>query len=208
MISAATVRERLAQAFPNAHTFLKGRLMIRIQHLLVCSLFAVALALVASGCGEKKDAGKDKDKAAKDKDKDKDKDKKTPGKEDDHDEIGPHGGPLAEWDHNKYHAEFTVDREKKKTTVYILDNTAKKAAPIPADSEVKVTLTKFKPAVQITLKADPEKDDPKGKSSRFVGTHDKLADKALFEGEISGKVGDTPYVAPFVEEDKDKNDKK
>src|SRR5687767_13476253 len=56
-----------------------------------------------------------------------------------HPDEGPHGGALAEWGDEKYHAEFTVDHGKKQATVYILDGSAKKAAPIEA-KEITLTL--------------------------------------------------------------------
>lgn len=133
-------------------------------------------------------------------------DGKTPPAHD-HPDHGPHGGALAEWGDEEYHAEFTVDHKKKQATVYILDGSAKKPAPIAAET-VELTLTHEKSPVQITLKADPDKDDPKGKSSRFVGTHDKLGEERPFEGEISANVGDVPYAGKFHEEEDDEHHKK
>ena len=118
-----------------------------------------------------------------------------------HPEKGPHGGPLAEWGDEKYHVEITVDSEKKTATAYILDGEAKKASPIAAAS-IKVTFTSVKPALQVVLKADPVKGDPKGSSSRFVGMNDKLADKIKLKGQVSGKVGDLPYAGEFELKDK------
>ena len=102
-----------------------------------------------------------------------------------HPEEGPHGGALAEWGAEEYHAEFTVDHDKKQATVYILDETAAKAAPIKAES-ITLTVTTFTPPVQITLKADPQQGDPKGSASRYTGTHDKLATVTEFKGEFAG----------------------
>jgi hypothetical protein len=130
-----------------------------------------------------------------------------PSKAHDHAEQGPHGGALAEWGEEKYHAEFTVDHPKKQATVYILDGTAKKPSPIPAET-ITLTLTNVKPTVQFTLKADPQEGDPKGSSSRFIGTHDQLGVEMEYEGEISGRVGDTPYVGAFEEKEHHKKDEK
>jgi hypothetical protein len=102
------------------------------------------------------------------------------------------------WGDEKYHAEFTVDRARKQATVYLLDGSARKPSPIPADT-ILLTLTNLKPPVQITLKKDPQTGDPAGSASRFVGTHDKLGAEGEFTGEISGKVGDTPYTGEFPE---------
>jgi hypothetical protein len=160
-----------------------------------CAALLGALALLGAGCSGKSEPAKDADKRAGDK-------KDAGGKDqegDDHPDEGPHGGALAEWDHDRYHAEFTVDHKEKKATVYILDRKAKKAVPIDAQT-VTVSLANVKPPAVITLKADPQEDDPKGKSSRFSGTHDALGKEMEFEGEISGKVGDKPYAAEFKEE--------
>lgn len=123
---------------------------------------------------------------------------KQGGTKHDHPDAGPHGGPLAEWGEEEYHAEFTVDRGKKQATVYILDESAKKAKPIAAES-ITLTLKNVTPAVTVTLKAEPLEGEPKGTSSRFSGTHDKLGDAGPFYGEIAGKVGDTPYKDRFEE---------
>jgi hypothetical protein len=122
----------------------------------------------------------------------------TKAGEEGHPEAGPHGGPLAEWGEEKYHAEFTVDRKAKRATVYVLDGTARKAAPIPAE-EVTLTLTNVTPAVQVALKADPQAGDPRGQASRFSGTHEALGRDVPLRGEISGDVAGTPYVGAFDE---------
>jgi hypothetical protein len=122
---------------------------------------------------------------------------KEPGKsveqkkvEHDHDETGPHGGPLAEWE-EKYHAEFTVDHAKKQVTVYILDDTAKAAPKIDVAkiTNVQVVVAGTKPGIVIDLKHDAKLSDEKGIA--FVGTHDhfaKPAEKFLnISGDIDGK---------------------
>lgn len=116
----------------------------------------------------------------------------------DHPEKGPHDGALAEWGDEEYHAEFTVDHAQKKATVYILDGSARNAVPIAAET-ITLTLTDATPPVQVTLKADPQKDDPKGQSSRFSGTHALLGEEREFKGEISGQIGGKPYAGGFTE---------
>jgi len=170
--------------------------MRAIIQTLGCLLVVAATVMLAGGCARDKPKAPSTDA--------KKKDGKAPH---DHPDAGPHGGALAEWGDEEYHAEFTVDHGKKQATVYILDGSAKKAAPIAAET-VNLTLTHAKPAVQITLKADPDKDDPKGKSSRFVGAHDKLGEERPFEGELSTKIGDTPYTGTFHEEEEDEHEKK
>lgn len=151
--------------------------------MAVLLLFPAALAL-SSGCG-KSDKG-DKPSAA--------------SKTDDHPEEGPHGGALVEWGDEKYHVEFTVSIPKKKVTVYILDGTAKKAAPIPAES-IHLVVDTVKPALEMTLKADPQKDDPEGRSSRFVGEDERISSVKDFKGEISGTVEGTGYAGKLGEHD-------
>jgi hypothetical protein len=112
-----------------------------------------------------------------------------------HPSAGPHKGALAEWGEEEYHVEVTFDHKLKAVIIYILDEKAKKAKPIAA-SEVVLTI-KGKPPVTLKVKANPEKDDPKGTSSRFAGTHDIFGKHQDFQGTVSGKVGNKPYSGDF-----------
>ena len=144
----------------------------------------IGLALVtALGCG---DGPKDKPKPAAAKDKEKPKH--------DHPDEGPHGGPLAEWGEDEYHAEFTVDHKEKKAGVYIYGGDAK--TPKPIDAKV-VKLSLKRPVVQIELKPQRQKDDPEGKASLFVGTHEALAKEGDFQGTLSAEIGGKPYAGDF-----------
>jgi hypothetical protein len=118
-----------------------------------------------------------------------------------HPTEGPHGGPLIEWGEEEYHLEFTVDRAKKQTTVYVLDESATKATPIAAET-LTMTLKHVTPPVTITLKAEPMEGEAMGTSSRFVGTDDHLGEAGPFTGEVRGKVGKTPYSGKFEEKKK------
>jgi hypothetical protein len=140
--------------------------------------------LTSAGCGGKKDASKPIVK-----------------KDHPHPDKGPHGGALAEWGADEYHVEYVFDRDKKQATFYILDgDTASKATPIAAET-VTLTLKHTKMPVEIVLKADRDKDDPEGKSSRFVAVHDALGEKIAFKGEISGKIGDKAFADDFEEKE-------
>jgi hypothetical protein len=112
----------------------------------------------------------------------------------DHAEKGPHGGLILEWGDHEMHAELVFDRAKKQATVYVWDHDLKKHVPIKAEA-VKLTLTHESPPVEVQLKAEPAKGDPEGKASKFVGTHDKLAEKSKFKG----KVGWDTYSDKFAE---------
>jgi hypothetical protein len=165
--------------------------MADMRRILPAAFALVAVSLfVAVGCSPKKDRAKTVAKQAHD-----------------HPDHGPHGGALAEWGEEDYHVEFTVDHDKKTATIYILDETAKKASPIAVEDLI-LTLTHVKTPVVIALKAQPDASDPPGKSSRFVAAHDVLGDKIEFKGEISGKVGDKPYSGEFVEKDDHDHKKK
>jgi hypothetical protein len=108
---------------------------------------------------------------------------------------GPHGGLIIEF--GKYHAEFCVDHGKKQVTVYILSEDLKKNVPIPA---AKLLLSIKNPQFQTDLIAIPQEGDPKGKSSRFVATHDNFGKEQEFEGTVSGEIDGKPYLGDFKEE--------
>jgi hypothetical protein len=109
-----------------------------------------------------------------------------------HPETGPHGGPFAEWD-DIYHAEVTVDQAAKEVTVYILDDTVKKAPKIDPAKITKVTLTVIgsKPEIKIELKHDAKRTDEKGIA--FTGTHEHFSKAGELKLDISGHVDDKPY---------------
>ena len=73
----------------------------------------------------------------------------------------------------------------------------KTPTPIAAES---IDLSITDPVMQVTLKAAPEANDPKGKASRFVGNHKKLGVVQEYAGTISGVIEDTPYSGDFKEE--------
>ena len=118
------------------------------------------------------------------------------GDDDDHDhDEGPHGGTIIEL--GNYHGEFVVDHEKEQATVYILDDAVKNPVAIPAES---LTLSIKSPAFTTELAAKPQESDPKGNSSRFVGTHEKLGTVQEFEGSVSYKIKGKPFSGDFKEE--------
>jgi hypothetical protein len=112
-----------------------------------------------------------------------------------HDDA-PHGGTVVDWGGGAYHAEFTVDHDEKEATVYILGPDGKSSAPIKAES---IRLIINDPETEIELTARPQAGDPKGTSSRFVGTHETVGIVRNFAGIISGEVDGTPYVGEFKE---------
>lgn len=111
--------------------------------------------------------------------------------------TGPHEGTVADWGGGKYHVEFTVDHDKQEGTVYILGSDEKTATPIDA---TEIDLSISDPVMQVTLKAAPQASDPAGKSSRFVGNHEKLGVVQEYAGTITGVIDGTPYSGDFQEE--------
>ncbi len=113
-------------------------------------------------------------------------------------ERGPHGGAIADWGGGVYHAEFKVDRDSKKTTVYILGSDEKTPVAIKTGDGT-ILLSIKQPLFQVILEAKPQKGDEKGKSSRFEGRHENLGGAQEFSGTLSGEVDGTPYAGEFAE---------
>jgi hypothetical protein len=120
------------------------------------------------------------------------------GHKHDHPDEGPHGGALIELGDEEYHGELVRDPKEKKVTVYILDGEVKDAVPIDA-KEVGLKVSNLRPILNLTLKADPQKSDPEGKSSRFVGTHEQLGSGEKLKGEFSVKIAGKDYNNTFNE---------
>ena len=165
---------------------------MKCKRMLVGGLAVFTVLALSVGCGTKDNAKDGKaGKEAKN------------GKDDHGHGAGPHGGAVADWGGGKFHVEFTVDHDKKQATVYVLGSDEKTPAPIKAkDGQLLLNIEglKDKDKYQVTLKAAPQKGDPEGKASAFVGTHDKLGTVQEFAGTISGEVDGTPYAGEFKEE--------
>lgn len=166
-------------------------------HALMSGITLVAALVLVAGCNR---PGGDKSKeVAK-----VGKDDPGKGKKEAHDHgEGPHGGAMGHWGDGAYHFEFTVDHDKKEATIYIIGKDEKSAAPIAAkDGQLTMNIKglKNKDEYSVVLKADPQKGDPEGKSSRFVGKDDKLGVVQEFAGTVSGVVDGTPYRGDFKEE--------
>jgi len=166
---------------------------MRIQHWML-TFILVSIGALASGCQGNVDSAKgNKTKAPTSGV------KAEKGGAHDHPNEGPHGGALAEWGDEEFHAEFTVDHKMQEATVYILDSSAKNSKPIKATS---ITLAlKLQPPITITLSAKPQDGDSAGASSRFAGKHETLGTKQNFSGTISGDINGKPYAGDFKEEE-------
>ena len=106
---------------------------------------------------------------------------------------------MVEWGDEEYHPEIVVDKEKGTVTVYVYggEDDLKKAKFKPIDAKTLTLSLKTDPATTIKLEAAPEKDDPKGSSSKFTGKSDALKKDMKWEGTLSGKVGTKPYSGDF-----------
>jgi hypothetical protein len=138
---------------------------------LLCAAFLIALVAALAECRTQANTGKKDD-----------------------EEIGPRGGPVAEW--VDYHAEFTVDHATKTAKIYILDEKLKDIKMDPTKiTKAKLTITSVKPEVAIELKYDAKLSG--AKMTVFVGTDDVLGKKADLEGTIAATIGKKPYKSDF-----------
>jgi len=113
-------------------------------------------------------------------------------------EVGPNKMPVAEWGDEEYHLEVIPDTKAGTVTVFVYGNhddlhKAKKKA-IETKS---ITVTFKNPEITVKLDATPEKDDPKDKTTKFVGKAEGLDKLGKLEGTIAGKVGTKPYSGGF-----------
>ena len=116
---------------------------------------------------------------------------------DDHE--GPHKGIVVEWGDEEYHAELVIDSKAGSITAYIYGNDADlKAAKVkPIDSKSLTLALKTTPPTTVKLEPAPEKDDPKGKSSKFTAKNDVFTKDMKWTGTLAGKVGNKPYSGDF-----------
>lgn len=82
--------------------------------------------------------------------------------------------------------------------VGLLSGDLEKNDPIPA---TKLLLSIKTPTFQADLVAVPQDGDPKGRSSRFVATHENFGKEQEFEGTVSGEIDGKPYLGDFKEEE-------
>jgi hypothetical protein len=119
-------------------------------------------------------------------------------------EDGPHHGHLVELGEEEYHAEVVYDPKESKITIYILDSTAKKAAPIAA-KEIKAELTIANQPKSFSAKAVADKEDPPNKSSRFEIANSpeikaNIKDEEDLKGSVTATIGPKTYTGKIVHE--------
>jgi hypothetical protein len=113
-----------------------------------------------------------------------------------HAEEGPHGGKIIELGGEDYHAELVHNDATHKVGVYLLDGTAKAAAPINAASLAINSRTSGEPK-QFTLLASPQPGEPEGSSSYFELVSEELCtalDDHDTASRLSVTIDDKPYV--------------
>jgi len=175
--------------------FLSCERTTEMKYTKALGLVLLVAALAMAGCGPQGGGpppGADKGKGA----------DKGSGKKDDHAHgKGPNGGVV--FDLGKYHAELTVDHDKKELTVLILGEDEKTPTPV-AVKELTVTTkpTKTKegkivPPMTIKLLS---RDEKAGKATKFVGTDPGLGNVADFEGIVLGEIDGKPSQGEFKEE--------
>jgi hypothetical protein len=113
-------------------------------------------------------------------------------------EVGPHKMPVAEWGDEEYHLEVIPDTKSLMVTVLVYGGheDLKKSKRKAIDSK-SLTVSFKNPSLTVKLEPVPEKDDPKGKSSKFVGKKEGIGGITKVEGTVSGKVGNKPYTGEF-----------
>lgn len=118
--------------------------------------------------------------------------------------IGPNGGIVFEL--GKYHAEFTVDHEKKQCTVFVLSADEKNPQPVKVAAKELMLTTKEakstdgKVIPRLTIKLLP-KEDASGKGSIFVGADAGLGNEINFAGMVIGEIDGKPSQGEFKEEE-------
>ncbi len=121
-----------------------------------------------------------------------------------HGEYGPHGGHLVELGQEEYHAEVVLNPKTKDVTVYIRGSDPQKPAPIDA-KEVTLELTIDGKMAPHVAKPSPEREDPSGKSSRFVLANDpdikaKIDDEHELVGHVNVTIKSKSYSGEIEHE--------
>jgi hypothetical protein len=115
-----------------------------------------------------------------------------------HEEAGPHNGHIIELGADGYHAELTHDDAEQRVGIYILDGSAKSAAPIDAQS-VTIHVTVADAPSEYVLPAVAQPGDPEGKASYFELVSEPLCKVVCGEVEdtharVNITIDGKPYV--------------
>jgi hypothetical protein len=122
-----------------------------------------------------------------------------------HPTHGPHDGDLIELGNEEYHAELLHDEQTGTVTIYLLDGAASEHVPIEA-TEITINAKRDGQPKQFSLAADPDENDPEGKSSRFVSNDSGLAaslDEHDSEPRLALTINGKPYRGEISHEHSD-----
>ena len=124
--------------------------------------------------------------------------------------VGPNGGVI--FDLGKYHAEFTVDHDKKECAVHFIEGDDAKAKPLAVAAKELTATTKDtqtkdgKKVPPITVKLLPA-DESNGKATKFVGTDAGFGNVADFNATVIGEIDGKPSKGEAKEGDHDEHKK-
>lgn len=99
-----------------------------------------------------------------------------PGEEHSHPNEGPHKGRLIELGHHAFYAELVEDRRAGQLNVYLLAEDAKRRVPIDTQ-QITFLLGHDENTQSWHLVAQPDPEDPQGRSSCFVSSQKKLIEQ-------------------------------
>ena len=172
-----------------------------MQRYLVLVAWAIGLSAFAAGCGSDAASYRPIPKDVRVKD--------SPAPHE-HGDEGPHGGHLVELGEEEYHAEVVLDVKTKAVSVYLLSSDPQKAAPVDA-KEVVLELTIDGKTGPHVAKPSPQKDDPPGKTSRFILANDpdikaKIDDEHELEGHVNVTINGKAYSGEITHEHRSHND--
>ena len=116
-----------------------------------------------------------------------------------HSHVAPHGGIVKTVGQN--HVELTFDAKNGTITFYILGDNEQIAYPIDAQPmKIQVKRTdqqNFDDFIAVELAPIPQDGDPKGKTSRFAGTHADLIGAKAFEATLHPKIDGKSHRTVF-----------
>jgi hypothetical protein len=94
---------------------------------------------------------------------------------------------------HKYRVELFLDSDREQATVYLLDAEGQK--PVATAGENFTLLVQEGAGAVITMNAQPQGGDPRGKSSRFVGTSARFGREVnLKKVEVNAEINGKPYT--------------
>jgi hypothetical protein len=117
-----------------------------------------------------------------------------------HEVEGPHGGHIIELGAPNHHAELTHDEQSHRIGVYLLDGSAKAAAPIAAES-ITINVSIDGTSTPYMLPAVAQPGDAEGKSSYFEIDSEPLCKIVCGESEaenINARISIPIDGKPFV----------